>query len=78
MADTRLTSAGMVLGPDPAAIEVTHSETPFGVQYAALRLGPAISIHVEASSPEALDALAAAATRLADWKRQQQARTEAA
>ncbi|WP_407563377.1 hypothetical protein [Streptomyces sp. 184] len=78
MADTRLTSAGMILGPDPADIQAAHSLTPLGNQYAVLRLGRALSIHVEASSPEALDALADAAARLADWKRRQQARTEAA
>lgn len=73
MADTRLTSAGMILGPDPADIKISFGKSPSGAQYAALQLVPVISIHVGDSSPEALDALAEAATWLADWKRRQQA-----
>lgn len=74
MTDTHLTTAGMILGPDPAAIKIAFGKSPGGKPYAALQLAPAISIHVGDSSPEALDSLADAAARLADWKRQQQAR----
>ena len=67
---TTVTGVTVYLGTNPAQISADVFEFN-GVAQAMLQLGPELTIHATQASPEVLDAIAAAATELAAWKRVQ-------
>ncbi|OMI34468.1 hypothetical protein [Streptomyces sparsogenes] len=70
---TYVQGVAVVLGDDPSAIAAAYG-TDGGREYGLLHIGDRLTLHVSLASPEAIDALAAAAAELADWMRAQDAR----
>lgn len=70
MTATYVQSTALVLGDDPADVQVRYADGIAG-EYAVLGLGDRLAVHVSQTSPEVLRRLAAAASELADWREQQ-------
>lgn len=70
MTATYVQSTSLVLGDDPADVQVRYADG-VGGEFAVLGLGDRLFLQVSQTSPEVLRRLAEAASELADWREQQ-------